>query len=229
VGPIPLSGPPVNLAYYPFTGNSLASFDTDPLSTASSLSGTGLGTLSFNTTYGVPAPSLSLEAGSIPSSFLASSYLSFTITPNPGYVLNLNSFSFQVSRIFNGNYTVNYEVRSSVDNFTTAVLSGSNSSATAPTFDPVSTSLGPSFVNLASVEFRLYLWDSNNGANNRLLLDNITVTGNAVVIPEPSSLAVAVALGLAGLGAARASAGGARLRRARHLRSPRPGGPVPAW
>ena len=227
MGPIPLSGPPVNLAYYEFW-NSLASSDTDPLSTASSLSGTGLGTLSFNTTYGVPAPSLSLEAASIPGAFTATSYLSFTITPNPGYVLNLNSFSFQVSRIFNGSYDVFYEVRSSLDGFTAAVLSGSNNSATAPTFATVSTTLGPSFLNLASVEFRLYLWDSNEGANNRLLLDNITVTGNAVLIPEPSSLAVAVALGLAGLGAARASAGGARLRRARHLRSPRPGGPVPA-
>lgn len=204
MGPIPLGGgPPVNLAYYPFTGSSLASFDTDPDSTASNLSGTGLGTLSFNTTYGVLAPSLSLEAGSVPGQFTTTSYLSFTITPNPGYVLNLNSISFEVSRIFLGSYTVNYEVRSSVDSFTTAVLSGSNSSATAPTFAGVSASLGPSFVNLASVEFRLYLWDSNNSANNRLLLDNLTVTGNAVLIPEPSGPAMAAALGLSGLVAAR--------------------------
>ena len=193
----------MNLAYYPFTGSSLVSFDTDPDSTASSLSGTGLGTLRFNTTYGVPAPSLWLKAGSVPGSFTATSYLSFTLTPKSGYVLNLNSISFEVSRISRGSYTVNYEVRSSVDSFTTAVLSGSNSSATAPTFATVSASLGPSFVNLASVEFRLYLWDSNDKEKNRLLLDNLTVTGNAVLIPEPSGPAMAAALGLSGLVAAR--------------------------
>jgi hypothetical protein len=213
----------VAVATYPFTGNSLASFDADPLSTASSLSGTGLGTLGFNGIYGVPAPSLFLAANPIPNSFSLSSYLSFTITPDPGYVLNLDSFSLETAKVdtFTGSYTGFYQVRSSVDGFTSAVLSGTISSV-APTFSAASTTLGPSFLNLASVEFRIYIWDNNNGAKNGVMLDNITVVGGVAVIPEPSGLAAAAVLGLAGLVAVKATRGGARLRRARLPGSLRP-------
>ena len=173
----------------------------------------------------MPAPSLFLRAASIPNSFSLTSYLSFTISPNPGYVLNLDNFSLATAKVdsFTGSYTGFYQVRSSVDGFTSAVLSGTISSV-VPTFSTASTTLGPSFQNLASVEFRIYIWDSNNGAKNGVLVDNITVVGSVSLIPEPSSLAAAAALGLAGLVAVQAIRGGARLRRARHPRSLRPRG-----
>ncbi len=192
--PVTLSGPPVAVAHYPFTGNSLASTDTDPFSTASSLSLVGLSPYGFDT-GGNPGPSLRIGANPIPNSFSPSSYLSFTITPNPGHALNLNSLSLDAA-IVNpaGSYTGFFEVRSSVDGFTAAVLSGTITSI-SPTFTSYSTTLGPSFVNLPSTEFRIYLWDSNEGKKRAVLVDNIHVMGNSVVIPEPPSWLAAAALG----------------------------------
>lgn len=193
--PILLSGPPpIALADYPFTANSLASTDTDPFSTASSLSLAGLSPHGFDTS-GNPGPSLRIGANPIPNSFSPSSYLSFTITPNPGHALDLTSLSLDAA-IVNpaGSYTGSFEVRSSVDGFTAAVLSGTITSR-SPTFTSFSATLGPSYVNLASVEFRIYLWDSNNGRRNFVLVDNIHVMGSSVVIPEPPSWLGAAALG----------------------------------
>ncbi len=189
---------PVWVAHYPFTGNSPASFDPDPLSTASNLSSVGLGPLAY-ATIGVPAPALRLSAQNVPNSFSLSSYLSFTVTPNPGHVLNLNEFSFDIARVFStGVYTVNYEVRSSVDGFAAAVLSGTVTTGSG-VWGNVMTTLGPSFMNLSGVEFRVYFTDSNDSKLNSILLDNITVVGTTVLIPEPETAVAAVGLGLLGM------------------------------
>lgn len=186
------------VAHYPFTGSSPASFDPDPLSVASNLSSTGLGLMTYSTS-GSPPPALQVSANDTPSSFNSSRYLSFTVTANPGYALNLDEFRFDVARVYTtGGFTVNYEVRSSVDGFTAAFLSGTVTTASG-VWGNVYTTLGPAFVNLGSVEFRLYLWDSNNSVNNYILLDNITVVGTTVVIPEPPTLAAALLLGGLGL------------------------------
>ncbi len=194
LAPVTLSGPtPVPVANYPFTGYSLASTDTDPLSTAANLSSTGLPVFGY-AIIGNPLPSLWVAASTIPNSLSTSSYLSFSITPNPGYALSLGSFSLDAARVRTGSYTGFFEVRSSVDGFTAAVLSGTITS-TSPTFASYSTTLGPSFVNLGSVEFRIYFWDSNDGFRNLVLVDNILVMGSSVVIPEPPSWLAAAALG----------------------------------
>lgn len=196
--PILAAPTPVWVAHYPFTGNSPASFDPDPLSTASNLSNTGLGPLSYSAS-GVPAPALQLSAQDVPNSFSLSQYLSFTVTPNPGYVLNLDEFSFDIARVFStGVYTVNYEVRSSVDGFAAAVLSGTVTTGSG-VWGNVMTTLGPSFMNLSSVEFRLYFTDGNDSKRNSILLDNITVVGTTVLIPEPDAAVAAVGLGLLGV------------------------------
>lgn len=196
LAPVLLSGPiSVVMANYDFTGFSLASSDADPLSAASNLGSSGLGTLGYANS-GNLAPALRLAASDMPNSFSAVSYLRFTITPSPGYVLSLDRFSLDATRIatFTGSYTANFEVRSSVDSFTAAVLSGTIAS-TSPGFTTYSTSLGPSFVNLASIEFRIYLWDSNNGSRNGIWLDNVRVTGSSVIIPEPPTWLAATTLG----------------------------------
>lgn len=199
--PILAAPTPVWLAYYPFTGNSPASFDPDPLSTASSLVNIGLGYLKYNASIGNPAPALQLDAKDVPASFMLGAYLTFTITPNPGHVLNLDEFSFDIRAVgMSSPYTAYYQVRTSVDGFASAVVWGSVTSASG-SFTTITTSLGPSFKNLGSIEFRMLFSDSNQGAVNYILVDNITVVGSTVLVPEPEESVVVAGLALVGLAA----------------------------
>lgn len=197
--PILAGSTPVWLAYYPFTGNSPASVDSDPLSAASSLANIGLGYLKYNPSIGNPAPALQLDASDVPGSFMLGSYLVFTITANPGYVLNLDEFRFDIRAMSTASpYTVNYQLRTSLDGFAAAVLTGSVTSALG-SFTTVTVPLGPVFTNLGNIEFRLLFSDSNQGARNYILVDNITVIGSTVLVPEPKMAIEAVGLLLLGL------------------------------
>jgi hypothetical protein len=195
--PVTLEPPPdTQLARYPFPGNSANSTDTAPLSTASALAGTGLGTLAYGTS-GNPPPALRLAAGVVPAAIDGTMYLSFTVTASPGHRLNLNSLTFDLARVFTGNYSVRYALRTSVDGFLADVLSGTVTTGDG-IFGAVTADLSdPAYDGRGSVTFRLYFWDSNNGSNNAILLDNLTLVG-AVTVPEPAEYAGLAALSLLG-------------------------------
>ena len=107
-------------------------------------------------------------------------YHQFTITPNTGYTLTLTSFSF-----FNQNTnTMNWFVRSSVDNFNTNIGSGT-SSATAAT---PSFALPGSYINLGATTFRIYITGADN-ATDVLRIDNVSLSGSVVCTP-PAAPAV---------------------------------------
>lgn len=199
--PILAAPTPVWLAYYPFTGNSPASFDPDPLSTASSLVNIGLGYLQYHY-IGNPAPAVRLPAQDVPHSIYLGRYLGFTITANPGYALNLSEFRFDIRAVsFTSPYTAYYQLYTSVDGFTTAVLFGSVISMSS--FTTVVGTLGPAFTNLGSITFHLCLADSNNSVSNYILVDNITVVGSTVLVPEPEKSVAFAGLALVGLAALR--------------------------
>lgn len=200
--PILAAPTPVWLAHYPFTGFSAASVDPDPSSTASSLVNIGLGYLKYEYS-GNPWPAVRLDASDVPGYFMLGSYLAFTLTANPGYVLNLDEFRFDVRALgMSFPYTAHYQLRTSLDGFVSAVVWGSVTSASG-SFTTVTTPLGPSFTNLGSIEFRLLFSDSNNGAKNYILVDNITVVGATVLVPEPEKSVAFAGLVLVGLAALR--------------------------
>ncbi len=199
-GPILLGSPAlVVLAEYPFIGNSPASTDTEPHSGASDVGLVGLGgTLNYSTS-GTPGPALRISAQDTPGAFDSTEYLTFSVTPNSGYQLSLDSLSFDIAQVFiGGGYSLSYALRSSVDGFASDILTGSVTT-TSGVFSTVTADLsGAAYQGLTGFTARLYLWDGNNGANNYILLDNIILSGATAVVPEPEHAAVVFGLSLLG-------------------------------
>jgi MYXO-CTERM domain-containing protein len=127
-------------------------------------------------------------------------YFGFTVTPTVGGTkLNLTSLTFDIGRVFTGNYPVNWSVFSSVDGFASSIASGSVSTGTGLLTGQNIDLSAPAYQDLTSVEFRVAFGDGNNGANNRILLDDLTLNGS--VVPEPHEYAAMAALGLLGFAA----------------------------
>ena len=118
--------PPPPVAHYTFTGNSLASSDTDANSTAANfVAGAGFsGKTTFVTVFG--SNGFALTSNNVPSSEAAaisgSDYLSFTLFPNNGVTESyINIFYNIVVSNSSSAVDANVEVRWSVDNFATAL------------------------------------------------------------------------------------------------------------
>lgn len=185
---------------YTFASSSLASSDTNADSTASAITaGTAFtGALTPNTTYGNPAPSLTvvstLTTGtSQAAAITANQYFSFTLTPNAGTTLNLSTLSFDY-----GNYstdttfpTESFFARSSADSFGANLAAAVSTTTTAATVTNTTISLsGAAFQNLtAPIEFRIYIYDGTTNAARGAVLDNITVAN----VPEPTTYAMLIA------------------------------------
>lgn len=170
--------------------------------TASNLSATGGGTTSGvrlgnepNLFGGAPSDDV-LRVGTTggdPTVFTSDNFFSFTLTPDAGNALDLESITVQAGR--GGGSARGFQVVSSVDGFTT-VLSGAGEAA-LPTERPILTDFtidlsAPAFDALdGPVEFRFLV--SSTGPSNTVEFNNLVVNGS-VVVPEPGSL------GLLGLG-----------------------------
>ncbi len=186
------------LANYSFTGSVRTSSDSDLFSTAGAIAdGPGLTTGSlFDLTRGNPAPSLAIVSTEIDGStqaaaIAANDYITFTLTPLTGFVLNLSSLSFDYANYSNdGTFPAEgFGLRSSVDNFSAnigaAVIANANS---AGAFATSTLSLsGAAFQNLSgAVEFRLYFADATTDADRGALVDNIVINGTSALVPEPA-------------------------------------------
>jgi autotransporter-associated beta strand protein len=104
----------------------------------------------------------------------------FTLTADPGFLLNLTSLDFDVMR--GGASTPRgYVVRSSVDNFA-ANLGTADVLTQRPTFTAVAIDLsGSVFQNLPTITFKIYSYTTGTGAS--LDYDNVTVNGTTMTIP----------------------------------------------
>ena len=184
------------LANFTFSGSSLASFDADPNSTATSFVD-GPGFIStIDTARGNPTPSIAIDSNQTDSTtqggaVTSGDYFTFTITPGAGQVLNLTSLTFDYANYTNsGAYpTENFIVRSSIDNFGANLASAVTSNvASAGTFANANISLtAAQYQNVTSpIEFRFYVYDGTTSIDKGALVDNIVLNGTALV-PEPAT------------------------------------------
>jgi hypothetical protein len=203
----------------------LQSSDTNPNSVASDIGFlSGINPFSqagFFPNYGNPAPSLGVKtlSNNLGDARTNNQGVTFTLTPNPGYSLNLSSVTFdiaasevpgatidQVSQIFIYTDRDNQAVPVAAW-FATDTTADNTPSAfgSSPVTD---LSANPLYQNVTvPITFSVYTFGSNS--NSWAMFDNIKVDGVTIaVVPEPSTYAMLV-FG-AGL-----LAGALRLRRGR--------------
>lgn len=135
-------------------------------------------------------------------------YATFTVGATTGNSMDLSSFSLNYGGATYSNdgtgiapFTVNVELRSSIDNFASAIgqatpfkveaFSPSTHTPAAYSFDL--SGIGAMQSTTEDVTFRIYVWASNftgTPANvNSIRLDNFVLNGSVHAIPEASSLA----------------------------------------
>jgi hypothetical protein len=108
-------------------------------------------------------------------------YLEFTLNAGTSYYLSLNSVTLAIRRSTTGTGSgpQQWSLRSSVDNYTTDIQTGTLSTSYVTTVVNLSTAYQsiPS-----SVSFRLYGYNmvTTSGGNNRFVWDNVSVQGQAV-------------------------------------------------
>lgn len=206
------------LLKYEFAGGSQTGSIVDPGVTAGSFgagpnlvdldNGASGGTLDYTAGWARIAPSRVIGASATPGnetdSVTEGEYFTFTIGPNSGGTLNLETLVFSTAYYGTNAPTVlaSFFVRSSIDNF---VINLGNTTFTSPLLTSAAfvgntvTFTGASFQGLAGpVEFRIYLYDTNNASNRSIAIDDVTVNGTFIPVPEPASCAfVFASIGLA--------------------------------
>ncbi len=128
------------------------------------------------------------------SAVSSGSYISFTITPTAGNLLDLSSLTFNVAR--GGAATPRgVVVQTSADNFASNLLA-TDIATQRPTYTLENLDLsGAAFQNLSSFTVRYFAYTPGTGQS----LDTDDITINGAIIPEPSSIAL---LGCAPVGIA---------------------------
>jgi MYXO-CTERM domain-containing protein len=141
-----------------------------------------------------------------------SKYITFTISANAGFMIDMSTITFGLGRSSTG--PRQWQWRSSVDNFSAALtnytsLNQSLSNTNGVLENPDSNSnwtgntltvSGSAFSGLTSVEFRLYGYNSEGVAGTGGLQGPLSFAGSVSVVPAPGAMAL---LGVAGLLGAR--------------------------
>ncbi len=145
-------------------------------------------------------------AGTVSAAVADDDYFGFTLTPDVGYQLNLESFSFNIG--FNSFNQPNgasfFVVRTSADGFANnasivysydeavdPVLDNANSGRIAPKVIVPVVDLSSLTGLTGAIEIRVYVFDSGPSSGSStpsLRLDDFVVNGEAVLIPEPAAV-----------------------------------------
>jgi hypothetical protein len=171
-----LSGKAQTAAAWTFPGSTAATTIGANISAGNTGLGSDVGSLGYSGSDffgqdGWPSGAIDLNA-----------YLQVTVAPNTGYYLVLNSISFNLRRSTTGTSGAgpqSWSLRSSVDGFTSNLLTGTLTGA----YQSFSLSLSAVFQTLPGiVTFRIYGFNqvTSSGGSNRLVTNNITFTGQAV-------------------------------------------------
>jgi SprB repeat/Dockerin type I domain len=151
---------------YNFTGNSLSP----------TITGTGKD-LAFGYNVGVNATGAFAGSALTSSGYNTSTpnpnkFIEFTVSPFAGVQLILTNMSFDVSN--DGNGPINYEVRSSLDNYGSVVPSSGLITNAITTENPLVYGVAPP----SGITYRIYPYGATTSAG-LLTIDNITITGVA--------------------------------------------------
>jgi hypothetical protein len=181
-GLTPRQASAVQLFRYDFSTN------TDPSSLVSGLTATpitsaNLSTTIFSNVYQTSGYSSALDT---------SQYFEFTATANSGKVLNLSDLKFTPLTPSQENAVV-ASVRSSVDNYTTAIYSRSIPSDSF-FFNETIDLTGAQYQGLSSITFRYY--GTSPSTSTILYYDAVNLNGTVATVPEPATCAMAL-VGLA--------------------------------
>jgi len=130
----------------------------------------------------------------------AAKYVTFNFTPNAGFKATLTSLSFVNQR--SGTGPTSFEVRSSADNYTAALLSGTVT-GTAANAPAVATLSGTAFTDIAAgtgVTFRFYAYNSGGGTysvDEVQLFGTVTPDNTPRLAASPTTLSFTATTGQA--------------------------------
>ncbi len=196
------------IASYNFSTSLSAASSVDPNASASSLTlGTSVNTPISSNDFYVSKPVITLSRK---DDTAAQAYFQATITANPGFELNMDSFTFDGAKGGAASPRT-YEVHSSVAGLlndastaptSTSLNSGSlsatrgNAGAT-DTLPTITTDLSAaSYDHLSSLTMRVYFFTPTVSQN--IDIDNVTFNGSVVAttVPEPATLSAGLVLAI---------------------------------
>ena len=182
------------IAEYNFTGGTVTSFDAESNSTAVDFKATGVTDIGFSGSGGnAYARSQILDGPDEAAAITAGVYFSFTVSADAEYDLTSLTYSSIHNATYSGgtaadeSATMNFFVRSSVDNYATTVGSVFSQAWNTTTDNRTINLSGAEFQDLTNaVTFRLYAYESvaletNQGAR----WDNVVLNGTVV---QPTTL-----------------------------------------
>lgn len=138
-------------------------------------------------------PTVADPGSSTGLAFTPVEFIEFTLNVDPGSLLELDEVRFDYFDEGSGgtDYQVSFTLRSSLDGFVSDLVSVENYDSNTPATAVADLdALGSTFEDLTgSVTFRVFTYGNNqfNGGSERSRLDNIFISGETTVIPEPSS------------------------------------------
>lgn len=162
--------------------------------------------ISFSTAAGsIIAGNGNLKTSSRDAAITDGDFFSFTIAPEAGFELDLDTIVFSAARAFDVNRSAeSFALMSSITGFETtdtSLLTGAITTVEVGVGAYQQFSLDVSenslFQNITtSTEFRIYMWGgTGSGSQAAIQYDNIGVTGDVLAIPEPASFAAFLGLG----------------------------------
>lgn len=144
-------------------------------------------------------------ANALDTAVSSNDYITFSVTVENGYALNLSSLTFKLGGTTGGSaYTTNTVLRSSVDGYA-ANIGGSFSQSlganiSTPAYGDKTVDLsGVSFQSVVgTITFRLYMWDNLTSSTTYTRVDSLVLNGGLSAVPEPAGFAaIAGGAGLA--------------------------------
>lgn len=180
------------IATYTFDGEVQTPDTLDPMVTASSFSLSPSASLTFPAGNDpTPADGISAKGWNVAE---GAKWWEFTITPAPGHLLNLVSMTFDDQRSSTG--PLDWSL--SINGITAATGLATHDTFAANPMNTVDLS-GAEFQGVESATVQLFGFSASSSSGT-WRLDNVTLTGAAVAVPEPRQYPLMICLTLLGIG-----------------------------